>query len=71
MWMQNGPGGFGFIGMLVLGAIAVVPFWRLCTRVGFSGPLSLLVLVPLANLVFVYFLAFAEWPADRRGRSAD
>ncbi len=52
--------------MLVVGVLVVVPVWRICTKAGYSGWLSLLVLVPIANLVLLYFLAFAEWPLERR-----
>ena len=51
---------------LVVAVVAVIPFWRICTRVGFSPWLSLLILLPLVNLVFIYVLAFAEWPSQRR-----
>lgn len=50
---------------LVLAVLAVIPFWRICTRVGFSPWLSLLIVVPLANIIFVYVLAFSEWPLHR------
>lgn len=59
--------GFGLWGIIVM-VIAVVPFWRLCARVGYSPWLSLLIIVPLANIAFIYFLAFSEWPA--RGGTA-
>ena len=67
MFMYHGfyPGWFGFWGFgwpLVMVAIAVIPFWRICTRVGLSPWLSLLIIVPLANLVFLYVLAFGQWP---------
>ena len=45
---------------LIAAAIAVVPFWRICRRVGHSPWLSLLILVPLANLIF------AEWPSEKK-----
>ncbi|MBV8782723.1 MAG: hypothetical protein JOZ67_00895, partial [Gammaproteobacteria bacterium] len=48
---------------LIAAAIAIVPFWRICTRVGHSPWLSLLVVVPLVNLFFIYWLAFGEWPS--------
>ena len=51
---------------LVFAAIAVVPFWRICQRVGYSPWLSLLIIVPLANLVFLYYLAFAQWPTEKK-----
>ena len=55
---------------LIFAVIAVVPFWRMCSRVGYSPWASLLVLVPLVNLIFIYYLAFAAWPADRKGAAA-
>ena len=55
---------------LIFAVIAVVPFWRLCGRVGYSPWASLMVLVPLVNLVFIYYLAFAAWPSDRKGAAA-
>ncbi|MFE8071024.1 hypothetical protein QQM79_08185 [Marinobacteraceae bacterium S3BR75-40.1] len=62
-------GYFGFghgLWMLALLALVVVPFWRICQRAGFSGWLSLLILVPLLNIGLLYFLAFAEWPARQK-----
>ena len=43
----------------------VLPFWKICTKAGFPGALSLLMLVPIANIVFLFYIAFAEWPALR------
>ena len=54
--------------MLVVAVLVVVPFWRICRKAGFSGWLSLLVLLPVINLVFLYVLAFAEWPAQRTSK---
>ena len=34
-------------------------------KAGFPGALSLLLLVPVANIIFPFYLAFAEWPALR------
>jgi hypothetical protein len=56
--------GFG-LAWLIAVAIAVVPFWRICSRVGHSPWLSLLIVVPLVNLIFIYWLAFAEWPSGK------
>ena len=52
--------------MLVIAVLVVVPVWRICAKAGYSGWLSLLVLVPVANLLLLYFLGFAEWPIERR-----
>ena len=52
--------------LLVAGVLlTVIPFWRICTKAGFPGPLSLLMLVPAGNLVLYFYLAFAAWPALR------
>jgi len=53
----------GFPVMLVFGAIIVVPFFQLWQRTGHSGWMSLLMLIPVVNLIMLYVLAFKEWPA--------
>ena len=63
--MHDGIFGLGPFWMLLVAAIVVLPFWRICTKAGYSGWLSLLILIPLANVVFVYFLGFSEWPSSR------
>ena len=50
---------------LLIGALVVVPVWRLCARLGFAGAWSLLTLVPILNFALLYYLAFAEWPIER------
>lgn len=52
--------------MLVMSILVVVPMWRICVKAGYSGWLSLLLLVPIANLLLLYFLGFSEWPIERR-----
>lgn len=49
----------------VAALIAIVPFWKICSKAGFHGALSLLLLVPIANVVLPFYIAFAEWPALR------
>jgi hypothetical protein len=47
---------------LPVAILLVAPVWLIIRRIGFSPWLSLLVLVPLVNLVMLYYIAFAEWP---------
>jgi hypothetical protein len=61
--------GFG-VSWIIVAVIAVVPFWRLCARIGYSPWLSLLILLPLINLIFIYFLAFSEWPSQSGGSAS-
>lgn len=51
-----------FVLMVVM---VILPMWKVTTKTGFPGALSLLILIPVANIVFLYVLAFAEWPALR------
>jgi hypothetical protein len=61
MFFHNSLGGI----WLVAAIIGVIPFWRICTRIGWSPWLSLLVVVPLVNLIFIYVLAFSDWPMQK------
>lgn len=53
--------------MLVVAIVAVIPFWRICQRAGYPGWMGILILIPVVNLLFLYFLAFADWPAEKAG----
>jgi hypothetical protein len=46
---------------VVLLPLIVIPYWKIFSKAGFSGALSLLMLVPLANIVVLYYVAFSEW----------
>lgn len=54
-------GPFWLIGAI----ITIIPFWRICQRVGWSPWLSLLLALPLAGIIFLYILAFSQWPSQR------
>ena len=54
---------------ILVGLITVIPFWKICSKAGFPGALSLLMLVPFANLILPFYIAFADWPALRQARS--
>jgi hypothetical protein len=52
---------------LLLAPITVVllpPFWVIFKKAGFQPILSVLMMVPLVNLVLLYFVAFSEWKAS-------
>ena len=50
----------GLMAVLVL-PIFVIPYWKIFSKAGFAGALSLLMLVPLVNLIVLYVIAFSEW----------
>lgn len=64
--MAGIPGPFELIIMGIMALVVVVPFWKIFSKAGFPGALSLLTLIPIVNMLTIYFLAFAKWPALRR-----
>lgn len=61
------------IGLVYLGFIFlfVFAYWKIWSKAGFSGAWSLLMLVPLVNLIAFLYLAFAEWPVHKRVGNPD
>ena len=57
--------------MLVIAIVVVIPAWRICQRTGYPGWMGFLILIPIVNLVLLYFIAFSDWPSNRNndGRS--
>ncbi len=51
---------------LIVGIVAVVAFWRICAKAGFPGWYGVAVVIPMVNLLLVFFLAFAKWPLERK-----
>jgi hypothetical protein len=57
--------------VVVVAAIALMalvvawPAGRICRRLGFSPWLGILAVVPIANIVLLWFVAMAPWPAPR------
>ena len=48
---------------MLLALVLIVPTWRICARAGFSGALSLFLLVPLIGpFIVMAVLAFSTWP---------
>jgi hypothetical protein len=52
-----------FIGVLIVNLIAN---WKIAEKAGYSGAASLLMLIPIANVVFFLIFAFSEWPIETR-----
>ncbi len=46
-------------------AIFLVPAWRITQKAGFPGPLALLMLIPLVNIIMVWVFAFIKWPNQK------
>jgi NADH:ubiquinone oxidoreductase subunit 3 (subunit A) len=44
-----------------IAVVVLPPFWVIFKKTGFQPILSVLMLVPLVNLVLIYIVAFSEW----------
>ncbi len=40
--------------------VTIIPFWPIFRKAGFSGALSLLMLIPGVNLIVLYIVAFSH-----------
>ena len=47
---------------LVAIIFAVVIYWRIFSKAGYSGALGILMLIPIVNIVMLCILAFGQWP---------
>jgi uncharacterized membrane protein len=56
-----------FVAMVVI-AVKVLVFCKIFSKAGYSWALGLLMLVPIANIIIFFFLAFADWPIRRELR---
>jgi hypothetical protein len=63
MGRMDGMWPFGPLMMVVFAALVIVPFWFIFGKAGFPRWLSLLMIVPIANIVMLYVLAFSTWPS--------
>lgn len=55
-----GMGGGGLIGLLIMGALVVVPFWKLLPRFGIPSWVALLSIIPLGALILLWIMAFRD-----------
>ena len=49
------------VGIAVL-VLAIVVWWLIFHKAGYSGALGLLMFVPVVNVVMLLILAFGRWP---------
>ena len=49
--------------IVIIGMICVIllPYWKIFGKAGFSPVLSLLMVIPLVNIIMLYYLAFSKW----------
>jgi len=57
--------------VLVVLIVTVLLTWAFCkifSRAGYSWALGLLMLVPIANIIMPFILAFSDWPIQKQLR---
>lgn len=52
--------------LLALVAFVIFCYWKIAAKAGYNPALSLLMLVPLGNLIFLAIFAFGKWPIEER-----
>lgn len=62
-------GAYFVFGAVVM-VLALVINWRIASKAGYSGALSLLMLIPLANVIVLLIFAFSKWPIEQRLEAA-
>jgi hypothetical protein len=50
------------VAIVAMALLVVWPAGRICRRLGFSPWLGVLAVIPLANLLLLWFVALAKWP---------
>jgi hypothetical protein len=56
-----------FVGLIAV-AIKVLIFCKIFSKAGYSWAFGLLILVPIANIIMAFYLAFADWPVQKEIR---
>jgi hypothetical protein len=51
--------------ILLFVLIWLLPTWMILKKAGYNPLCSLLILIPLVNLAFVFYIAFAKWPIQK------
>jgi len=53
---------FGLVVGLISLIFGIIIWWRIFSKAGYSGARSLLLFIPIVNLIIIIMLAFSEWP---------
>ena len=48
--------------LLVGGIIIILPLWKVFSKAGYPGALSFGMILPVINIILLYFLGFSDWP---------
>ena len=51
--------------LIVVIALHILIAWRITSKMGYPGVISLLLLLPIVNVVLYFIAAFSEWPIQK------
>ena len=57
----------GLIGLLIMGALLVIPFWRILPRYGIPSWVAIFAIFPLAALILLWVIAFKDQLNNKGG----
>ena len=64
-WMY-GYGSFHWLWFIVVIVAILYPVGRILSRIGFSPLWSIVVFIPIVNLIAIWILALIEWPHEKQ-----
>jgi uncharacterized membrane protein YhaH (DUF805 family) len=59
----------GLIAVFIFIPVAIIPYWMIFKKAGFSPWLALLEIIPFVGLVVLYVVGFSEWKKPVTGRA--
>lgn len=62
------PGPMEVLVIIMMVVVIVWPFCRIFSKAGYSWALGLLMLIPIANIIMPFVLAFGDWPIQKELR---
>ena len=51
--------------LVLLFGFWLLPFWKIFSKAGYPGVMAVTMLVPIVNIIVLFYLGFAEWPVLR------
>ncbi|HYI10051.1 MAG TPA: hypothetical protein VEK57_13410 [Thermoanaerobaculia bacterium] len=61
-------GSIGSPELILIFVVVVVVIWpatRICAKAGYSPWLGVVIMIPVANIILLWYLALAEWPSRK------
>ncbi|GHU05086.1 hypothetical protein FACS1894205_4420 [Alphaproteobacteria bacterium] len=58
---------FALAFLVITSFLWVTPFWIIFKRIGFPRFLALFCVIPIAPLLFLWFMALKKWPMEASG----